>query len=367
MTIYIWDSPATDITGRNLATALNAQESREKPAHLTSEDVVICWGTKIDRDVTFPAPVKVLNHSNAIRKNRNKAAALTEMKGNRELSGNIQPFCASNRIGRELDTGNMTLPVIGRKNYHQGGSGFWLCITRAQVDIAIGEGAQYFQGYIDIQDEYRLHVFDGKVIYAVKKTENATKEGWVAQRVEKVTDYAAKNNININAETMNYVLGIIYAEQQLPDRVVRSNHRGWKFSNIRLASLSNDLKAAAIKAVSVLGLDFGAVDCCVDTAGNVFIIEVNTAPGLQGTTLEKYTEAFQAKINEIQRAARPAVRPVRQAAAPARANRAADDQIVAAVNNAERPANIDQAQFRMMINAVRSPAEARRLLDLMGA
>lgn len=364
MTVRIWDSPATDVTGRNLATNLRGEESRTKPRAVAG-DIVIGWGAKTDAATEFAAGITVLNHPDAIRKNRNKYSALTLMNDNRELADNIKAFCKANAVIAALNTHNMELPVIGRKNYHQGGEGFWLCLTNAQVESAIAAGAQYFQNYIDIADEFRLHVFGDNVIYAVKKVENATKEGWVSQRVDKVTDYAQKNNVAIDQATMNYVLGIIYGEHQLPDKIVRSNKRGWKFSSVRLNTLNNDLKAAAVRAVKAIGLDFGAVDCCIDNAGHVWIIEVNSAPGLEGTTLEKYTEAFQAKIAEIQR--------------PAAANRAArggrQNRVVAAaeieqVIHAEHPAPagnvVDPARFRMMMNAVNSPEEARRLLDLMG-
>jgi hypothetical protein len=55
------------------------------------------------------------------------------------------------------------------------------------------------------------------------------------------------------------------------------------------------VKDAAILAVKALGLDFGAADVGYNTNGDVAVFEVNTAPGLTGTTLTKYVE----KINEL--------------------------------------------------------------------
>jgi len=49
----------------------------------------------------------------------------------------------------------------------------------------------------------------------------------------------------------------------------------------------------ALAAVSALGLDFGAVDIIYNEHENqYYVLEVNTAPGLEGTTVEKYAEAF---------------------------------------------------------------------------
>ena len=42
----------------------------------------------------------------------------------------------------------------------------------------------------------------------------------------------------------------------------------------------------------VLGLDFGAVDLLLTSDLRVMVLEVNSAPGLSGSTLSKYVEAF---------------------------------------------------------------------------
>jgi D-alanine-D-alanine ligase-like ATP-grasp enzyme len=56
---------------------------------------------------------------------------------------------------------------------------------------------------------------------------------------------------------------------------------------------------AALGAVSALGLDFGAVDVKCNRQGTrAAVLEVNTAPGLQGTTLRKYAEALMGLVSE---------------------------------------------------------------------
>jgi len=315
---YIWYSPATDITGQALADALNLTGSRNKPQALRNGDILVGWGTKIKQDINIRADIHVLNHPNKIKLNRNKLAALDQMSGNAQLRTNIAKYCQSNQIMQELHQSTpsrLKLPVVGRTKYHQGGKGFWLCLTKQHVQSAIDDGASYFQNYIDVANEYRLHVAFGAVIYAVKKIENATENGWKNQRKEKIADYAQKNNWNIDDATMDNVLSLLYKEAVLPDRIVRSNRRGWKFSHVRLNTVSDVMKSTAIKAVEVLGLDFGAVDCAVGTDGTPYILEVNSGPGLQGTALEKYVAAFQAKIADIET---PKVSTVRKAAAAAK-------------------------------------------------
>ena len=59
---------------------------------------------------------------------------------------------------------------------------------------------------------------------------------------------------------------------------------------------SNSIRdTLAINAIRALHLDFGAVDIIYNERENQFyVLEVNTAPGLEGTTLQKYTESINA-------------------------------------------------------------------------
>jgi hypothetical protein len=167
--------------------------------------------------------------------------------------------------------------------------------------------------------------------------------------------------VNLTDATVDYVLGILVKEADLPDRIVRSNKRGWKFSNININSLPAALKNAAIKAVEVSGLDFGAVDCAMSADSLPFIIEINSGPGLQGTALQKYTEAFTAKIAELERPARP--NPVRRAAA---AVGGAARRAVGADNAAAGPENNVIGMARIMQN-VRTDAEAQAVIAALMA
>ena len=77
-----------------------------------------------------------------------------------------------------------------------------------------------------------------------------------------------------------------------PNPYIRNHGGGWVFCRQGI-ELPDKVRVAAIQAVSALGLDFGAVDIgYVSTEDSPYVFEVNTAPGLEGTTLVKYTEAF---------------------------------------------------------------------------
>jgi len=69
---------------------------------------------------------------------------------------------------------------------------------------------------------------------------------------------------------------------------VRSHRLGWKLSYI--GGISDEGRQIARDAVRALHLDFGAVDLGIRNDGSVFVLEVNTCPGLEGGTLEMYAE-----------------------------------------------------------------------------
>jgi len=72
---------------------------------------------------------------------------------------------------------------------------------------------------------------------------------------------------------------------------VRSYGNGFIFQ--RKGILPNQNRdQLAIAAVKALGLDFGGLDIIEDKQGNFYVLEVNTAPGIEGTTVKCYAEAI---------------------------------------------------------------------------
>jgi len=73
---------------------------------------------------------------------------------------------------------------------------------------------------------------------------------------------------------------------------IRNHSNGWIYARAEIAP-SEELLSSARRAVQLLGLDFGAVDIGHRLIDNkFFVFEVNTAPGLEGTTLDKYAKAI---------------------------------------------------------------------------
>lgn len=73
---------------------------------------------------------------------------------------------------------------------------------------------------------------------------------------------------------------------------IRNLHNGFIFARNNVKA-PNDVIAQAELAFRVSGLDFGCVDVIYNAKENhAYVLEINTAPGLMGTTLEKYTTGF---------------------------------------------------------------------------
>jgi glutathione synthase/RimK-type ligase-like ATP-grasp enzyme len=120
-------------------------------------------------------------------------------------------------------------------------------------DGAIAPAPLYVQ-YKKKKKEFRVHVFNNKVIDIQEKRKEREADG------------------------VNYL--------------IRNRANGWVFCRDNLVE-PQGLRDQALAAVSALGLDFGAVDIIWNEKENkCYVLEVNTAPGLEGSTLENYANAI---------------------------------------------------------------------------
>ena len=125
------------------------------------------------------------------------------------------------------------------------------------------EGSQWpaaplYTKYLKKTYECRVHVFNGRVIDAQIKRKKTT-------------------GIDATQET---------------NTLIRNIHTGWVYcrEDFTLPPAATELSIAAVNAVN---LNFGAVDLIYNKYYNKFyILEINSAPGLDGTTLDNYIQAF---------------------------------------------------------------------------
>lgn len=163
---------------------------------------------------------------------------------------------------------------LGRTNDHIGGTDLLNPTNRPA----------YWSKKLNLVDEVRIHSFKGKSIRAGRKE---PREGF--------TQVAADGH-------------------RLAHPWIRSYDGGWKINYDGFES-SRAMRDAAHRAVAALGLDFGAVDLGLTTQGEIVVLEVNRAPGLEGGTPEAYGRAIASWLQEGEAARPTAPAP---AAAPAR-------------------------------------------------
>lgn len=78
----------------------------------------------------------------------------------------------------------------------------------------------------------------------------------------------------------------------VPDWNVRSHNNGFIFAR-EVAPPNPDVLNQAVKALEISGLDFGAVDVIWNAQNaTAYVLEINSAPGLTGQTVESYAQAF---------------------------------------------------------------------------
>jgi glutathione synthase/RimK-type ligase-like ATP-grasp enzyme len=115
----------------------------------------------------------------------------------------------------------------------------------------IPEGVKLFTRYFPKQEEVRVHVFRGEII------------GYAAKRKKRAVG---------------------------ADNWVRTHGNGWVFATEGVVRNEQACDAAQ-RSVVALGLDFGAVDVGIGRDG-VAVFEVNSAPGMEGRTLQAYVSKF---------------------------------------------------------------------------
>lgn len=236
MNYILYHPKAADKTGPALVQKLGIQGGPGPPEGPV--DVLIRYGS------TEPCPwiERVINNVGAIARAVDKR-------------GSLLRFLEFDVLAPRPEDYPSVLPAIGRKKRHERGSGFWLCLQEADARYALEAGADYFIPYIPTRGEYRVHVIDGTVPFMQQKELRKAKH------------------------------------QLWP--WLRNNKTGWGLS--RCPEIPKVCEIA-IRAVVALGLDFGAVDILRDDTDLLWVLEVNTAPGLRKAQLEDWAETLRGRF-----------------------------------------------------------------------
>jgi hypothetical protein len=122
-------------------------------------------------------------------------------------------------------------------------------------------GKEFWSKVVPIAREYRVHIFDREHI----------------QQALKVLDPAAKRT-------------------RTDDLPIRNTETGWRYDH--LFNPPHESISLARRAVQELGYLWGAVDILEDASGNGYVLEVNTAPGMDDTTARAYAKAIEKYVQK---------------------------------------------------------------------
>ena len=222
-----------------------------RPGHL-----ILCWGA-----ATFPNWWRKVPHGTEVVNSPKVVSIAINKLRTFEIFDNFKVSCppwTSNRA-KAVDWQGKDKIVVARKSLTSSeGRG----IVIADSTVKLPECNLYTM-HVRHRREYRVHVFDGKVVDIAEKRKREVLDGEVTK---------------LNS-------------------LIRNFRNGWVFchENVKAPQAVLD---ESIRAVKALSLTFGAVDVGYrEKDGKAFVFEVNTAPGIEGQTVAHYAAAVRQLCN----------------------------------------------------------------------
>jgi len=151
------------------------------------------------------------------------------------------------------DIPEQAYPLLARKKYHSQGRDIIYVHNKAELEAIEELDWDYLIEYINKTSEYRVHI---------------------------LKDYGEFVSVKFN--------GI--------DPLVRSHQNGWRQIEYD-REWKEELICLAKQAIDVLGYDFGAVDI-IRRKNKLYVLEVNSSPGLEERKLIIYADYFKTKERE---------------------------------------------------------------------
>lgn len=245
--IYSWN---VGDSVRELANALECRRIKQENSNFKgrADKTIINWGSSAGTPELEKC--RVLNLPSIVERVSNKLSFFRQFND----EARIVPW---------------TTTTEGVKSWLQDGS--TVC-ARQKLTGHSGEGlvlfspldpvpkAQLYTLYVKKRDEYRIHVFKGEVISIQRKAIRSRDEG-------------DESSGEVDHRVRNLKNGYVF---------VRNN-----------VDPPKDVLVQAIAAVQHTKLDFGAVDVIWnERKQQAFVLEINTAPGLEGQTITDYVNAI---------------------------------------------------------------------------
>lgn len=246
----VWAYRQGSKSAKALATALGGRVLKRNGSTFVfkTSDVAINWG---DPDAPRPAtPGLTLFNYCDLRAASNKKTFFQKMK---EEHSDLIPEFWTDRSDIPADV----YPVVCRTTL-AGHSGEGIVIADT-VDQLVD--APLYTRYVKKKDEYRVHC-------------GLRNDGIETIAVQRKARKSAVPDEQVNWKVRNLAGGFIYQRE------------GFTVPSIVIEAAHHSLRTA--------GIDFGAVDILFNEhEGKAYAIEINTAPGLEGQTVDDYASFFQ--------------------------------------------------------------------------
>ena len=224
--------------------------------------VIVNWGSTTMPEAFITSGATILNDPAKLRAASNKRIFF-EMTKNNPAAPRVPAFTTSKAEAEEWFVPDKEVTVFAR-TVLAGHSGEGIVKVKSKEELAAIPEGTLLCLYVPKRREFRLHVAKGEGAFSIqeKKVRNETKAD---------ADFEIRNLAN-----------------------------GFVFARNELADVPHDVKAQATLALDMVGLDFGAVDVIWNQRKNeAYVLEVNTAPGLEGQTVLDYTAMLKRKLNGL--------------------------------------------------------------------
>lgn len=265
MAIYIFPYKAESESAMLLAKELGVKRlKRENSAYKYKKgDIIINWGCT-GRLPHIPEDAIIINPFLNVACATNKAIAFDKLVN----TVRIPDYTDDPVVVYEWLKNGKT--VVGREKVNgYGGEGIVLIEPEDIDDIEDIPVCPLYTMYVPKKSEYRVHVAYGRVVSVARKT------------LKK--DHPNKNEVDWRIRNLDG--GFIFA------------YWNEKHKEEERHCCPVDVSREATKAVTALGLDFGAVDVIYNEKyGRAYVLEVNTAPGLGEGIAVMYARVFMEKL-----------------------------------------------------------------------
>lgn len=255
--LYLYSYKQGSRSAKALVTELGIKQIRHQNSKFKGKQrkTVINWGSS-----ELPFEVQrcgtILNHSLDVQVVSNKLSFFrtqTPIQGLEESYARLVPWTIDREEAQTWSDEGSTVVI---RNSLTGHSGFGILIVEPEEIVP---EAPLYTKYIKKDSEWRIHILKGNVIFKQRKIKNPNIEEPATWKI-------------------------------------RSHQNGFIFQQNNL-EVPPDVEKQALLSFGRSGLDFGAVDVIYNKKKNeAYVLEINTAPGLEGTTVEIYANVFKSFI-----------------------------------------------------------------------